>query len=635
MIDLSQLTIDSTIGELPHYKFEVKCDARVNDIAKRFEQDSQVPGVIILDQDSLILTMISRRKFLERMSKPYSIELFTKQPVRKILPFIKERPIRLSADHKINEAGRIVLSRPDENGYGYEPIIVISREHGLGLIDCNVIFLAQSKILGLVNKKLETTLQYLEYSENELKESIRCVMAMNTQLTEEIAERRKAEEQLSHDALHDALTGLPNRVLLMARLQQAFKRYERDKIHLFGVMFLDLDRFKVINDSLGHAAGDQLLIEVSDRLGKCLRTVDTIARLGGDEFAIHLDHIRDLKETEVCAKRIQKRLSEPFNLDGNEVFIGVSIGIAIVSNDYKEPEELLRDADIAMYQAKRQGRSCHRIFNNDMYMNAITLLNSEQDLRRALTQQELRVYYQPIYSLHTHALVGLEALVRWQHPQKDLLLPIDFMAIAQETGLIVKIDWWIMRQACEQMVRWQSQFAHAANLTISVNLSSQHFRQTEMASKVEFILAESGLEPKYLRLEVTEAVIMENVEAVTTALNQLQDLQIKLNIDDFGAGYSSLSRLNALPIDVLKIDRSFVNQLHYPAGNQEFFKAILALSKHMGMDVIAKGIETPEQERQLQELGYEYAQGYLFSKPLSAELTEELIAKCFSAVQLQ
>jgi diguanylate cyclase (GGDEF)-like protein len=352
MIDFSRINVESTIEDLPYQVFQVTTDTRVNVIAERFEQDLQVPAVIILDAEGLIVNMISRRKFLERMIKPYSLELFTNQPIRKILPFISTRPTRLSCNTKVDEAARIILNRPDN--IINEPIIAIAQD-GLRILDCNIIFLAQSKVLNLVNTKLEETLGALEHSQNELKD-------INIQLIDEINERKRVEEQLSYNVLHDNLTGLPNRILFMNRLEQAFRHYQREG-KLFGIMFIDLDRFKMVNDTLGHGSGDLLLIQVSDRLEKSLRNVDTVARLGGDEFAVLLDEIGDLHQAENCAQRIQENLAVSFNLDGHEIFIGASIGIAIVKSDYGYSEELLRDADIAMYKSKHRGDCGYEVFS--------------------------------------------------------------------------------------------------------------------------------------------------------------------------------------------------------------------------------------------------------------------------------
>lgn len=376
MIDLSRINVDSTIADLPYHLFQVSSETKASVIAERFEYDLEVSAVIVVDEEGLIINMISRLKFLERMSKPFALELFINRPIRKIIPFITTRPTRLSASTKVNEAARIILNRPDS--IALEPIIAIAQD-GLRILECNTIFLAQSKILSLVNKKLEQTLSALGQSENELK-------AINTQLTEEITERKRIEEKLSYNALHDGLTGLPNRVLFMNRLEQAFKHYQRSRDRLFGIMFIDLDRFKLVNDTLGHGFGDLLLIQVSNRLEKCLRNVDTVARLGGDEFAVLLDEISDLNQAEICAMRIEADLSTPFNLNGHKVSIGASIGIAMISSHYKLSEELLRDADIAMYQAKRQGSSGYHTFPNELAFNQLA---TNQSVNSTMSQRSL------------------------------------------------------------------------------------------------------------------------------------------------------------------------------------------------------------------------------------------------------
>lgn len=354
MIDLSHITISSTIAELPYHLFQVTTEDRTRVVVERFEQDLQVPAVVVVNQEGLIVTMISRRQFLERMSKPYSLELFTNQPLRKIIPFITVRPTKLSGSTKIDEAARIILNRGD--ALTCEPIVAIAPD-GLRILECNTIFLAQSRILDQVSIMFEQAMMALEWSQHEIK-------AANLKLIEEIKERQRVEDQLSYNAFHDGLTGLPNRVLFMNRLEQAFRYYQRLPDRIFALMFIDLNRFKLVNDTLGHNFGDLLLVQVGDRLTKSLRSVDTIARLGGDEFAILLDEISDIKEAELCAQRIQDQMICPFDLEGHETYIGASIGIAMISPEYKNSEELLSHADIAMYHSKRQG--CYQVFRSHL-----------------------------------------------------------------------------------------------------------------------------------------------------------------------------------------------------------------------------------------------------------------------------
>lgn len=433
----------------------------------------------------------------------------------------------------------------------------------------------------------------------------------------DITMRKHTEAQLLHDALHDVLTGLPNRTLLLDRLRHAIQIAKRNAEYLFAVLFLDLDRFKVINDSLGHMIGDQLLIAIAHRLAICLRPGDTVARLGGDEFVVLLEDVPNVQGVTTIAERIQQALSQPFNLDGNEVFTTASIGIALSPTGYDAPEDLLRDADIAMYRAKEQGRARHEIFNPGMYTRAVALLQIETDLRRAIDRQELALYYQPIVSLRTLQITGFETLLRWHHPYKGLVSPCEFIPIAEETGLIVPIGLWVLRQACTQMRQWHEEFPSRSPLTVSVNLSGKQFTP-QMVQQIRTILEETQLQPRFLRLEITESVLMDNTEAAASMLNELRDLGIQLSMDDFGTGYSSLSYLHRFPIDTIKIDRSFIHQIDRDGEQLAIVRTIITLAWNLGMDVIAEGLETTKQLAQLRSLQCDLGQGYLFSPPLNA-----------------
>jgi diguanylate cyclase (GGDEF)-like protein/PAS domain S-box-containing protein len=442
----------------------------------------------------------------------------------------------------------------------------------------------------------------------------------------DITERRVAEETLLHNAFYDGLTGLPNRALFMDRLGRAMGRARRHGHYLFAVLFLDLDRFKVVNDSLGHVIGDQLLVAVARRLESCLRPGDTAARLGGDEFTLLLDDIHDDKDATRIAERFQSELAKPFLLDGHEVFAGASIGIAIsgergVSTPYQRPEELLRDADTAMYRAKALGRGRHEVFDADMHARAVALLQLETDLRHALERQDFHVFYQPIVSLETGRISGFEALARWEHPERGLVPPGEFIALAEETGLVIALDYTILDQACRQLRRWHQQFEGASTptLALSANLSSKHFSQGDVVADIERILRECDFPPHSLRLEVTESVILDNIESAATVLSRLKALGVQLSLDDFGTGYSSLSYLHRLPLDILKVDRSFVARMGGEDDNTEIVRAIVTLARNMKMAVIAEGVETEEQVRLLQELSCNYGQGFYFSRPLPAE----------------
>jgi diguanylate cyclase (GGDEF)-like protein len=401
----------------------------------------------------------------------------------------------------------------------------------------------------------------------------------------DISDRKRAEEQLRYNAFYDALTGLPNRSLFMDRLHQTIERAKRHQNYLFAILFLDIDRFKVINDSLGHNIGDQLLIAFSRRLEACLRSVDTFVRLGGDEFVILLEDITSFSDATHVAERIRQKLALPFNLGGHEVFTTTSIGIALSTTVYDQPEDLLRDADIAMYRAKAQGKARYEIFDPVMHTQALILLQVENDLRRAIERQEFQIYYQPIVELQTGKVIGFEALLRWQHPSQGLVLPATFIPVAEETGLIVPIGYWILRAACRQLRLWQS--FSAKSLTISVNLSGRQFSQPDLIDQIDQILQETGLDASSLSLEITESMIMED-ESATATLLQLRNLGVKVSIDDFGTGYSSLGRLHHFPIDVLKIDRSFVSGIGVSEGNLEIIQAIVTLAHQLGMDVITE-----------------------------------------------
>lgn len=440
---------------------------------------------------------------------------------------------------------------------------------------------------------------------------------------------KQAEEKLVHDALHDTLTGLPNRVLLMERLRYALQHTQRSN-SLFAVLFLDLDRFKVINDSLGHMLGDQLLVAIADRLAHCLNSNDTIARLGGDEFVILLEDVRDKNSVILIAEQIHQELSLPFNLEGHEVFTAASIGIAFGSKSYVRPEELLRDADTAMYHAKEQGRGRYEIFNSGMHIHAVALLQLETDLRRALERQELLLHYQPIVSLRTKQIVGFEALLRWNHPKRGMVSPQEFISIAEETGLIIPIGHWILQQACCQMQQWHHQFPDQ-KMMISVNLSGKQFTPF-LIDAVSQVLQETQLEPEYLKLEITESILMENAEFAIVTLAQLRELGIHLAIDDFGTGYSSLSYLHRFPIDTLKIDRSFIRKIDTDGEQLAIVRTIITLAWNLGMEVVAEGVETPKQLAQLRALHCDHAQGYFFCKPVDANAITQLMSHAASEI---
>ena len=441
----------------------------------------------------------------------------------------------------------------------------------------------------------------------------------------DITERKQVEAQLLASAFHDPLTNLANRTLLLKRLQQSLSQVKRQPSYLFAVLFLDLDRFKAINDNLGHTLGDQLLIAVANRLTACLRPNDLAARLGGDEFTILLEGIGDLSDVIRVAERIQTELKLPFVLGEQEVFTTASVGIALSNARYKQPEELLRDADTAMYRAKARGKACYEVFNPDMYVRAMARWRLENDLRRAIARQEFLIYYQPIVSLKLGKIIGFEALGRWQHPERGLLLPEEFIGVLEETELNVALDWWVLRQACQQMQQWQQLFFRYPPLTISVNFCSRHFAQKLLISQLQQVLQSTDLPAQSLKLEITESSILENSSSVFDTFRQIKALGISLVIDDFGTGYSSLERLRNFPLSILKIDRSFIASAANQNENSEIVKTIITLAHSLGLEVTAEGVETAEQMAQMQALGCEYGQGYFFSPPLNSQAATALI----------
>jgi diguanylate cyclase (GGDEF)-like protein/PAS domain S-box-containing protein len=443
---------------------------------------------------------------------------------------------------------------------------------------------------------------------------------------QDITDRKQAERQLLHDAFHDVLTGLSNRALFMDRLKLALARHKRLGADHFAVLFLDLDRFKVINDSLGHAIGDQLLVGIARRLETCLRPGDTVARLGGDEFTILLEDVRESREVTAIAQRIQKELALPFNLGGHEVFTTASIGIAPSATGYERPDDILRDADTAMYRAKSLGKSRYEIFDKEMHTRAVNLLHLETDLRRALDRLEFAVYYQPIVSLGTGAVLGFEALLRWRHPAHGFISPAEFIPVAEETGLILPIGRWALEEACRQMREWQSQFPRAAEMYVSVNLSGRQFANPELCEQIREALETTGLKPGSLKLEITESVVMEKTEKTIEMLRQLRALGVESSIDDFGTGYSSLAYLHHFPSSTLKIDRSFIGRMGTAEEKSEIVSTILLLARNLGMRVVAEGVETEGQLAQLQALSCDYGQGYLFSQAVNAAAVGRMLS---------
>ncbi|HAX78199.1 MAG TPA: diguanylate cyclase [Cyanobacteria bacterium UBA11372] len=452
----------------------------------------------------------------------------------------------------------------------------------------------------------------------------------------DITERKHAEEQLRFYAFYDPLTGLPNRTLFLENLGQLIEQKSKQDLSgaLFAILFLDLDRFDVIKYSLGHLVADELLSATAARLVRSVGIADMVARVGIDEFALLIAQLEDVGQVQRIAQKIHTSIAMPFHLEGREVFTTASIGIAIAGNspipcmtNYDRPEDFLRAADTAIYYAKRRGKGSSAVFDASMHAHALARLELEADLRRGIERQELLLHYQPIVSLFTGRLTGFEALVRWNHPQMGLVSPGDFIPAAEETGLILPLGSWVLREACRQLACWQKQFPSASCLTMSVNLAGLQLVQPDLIDGIDRILQETGLEGSRLKLELTETIFMEIAEVAPAVLDQLKARQIQLSIDDFGTGYSSLSRLHQWPLDTLKIDRSFVSRLSLGNESSEVVRTIVNLAHNLGLDVIAEGVETAEQMYKLQSLQCQCGQGNFLSKPLDSKAATDLIGE--------
>jgi diguanylate cyclase (GGDEF)-like protein/PAS domain S-box-containing protein len=444
-----------------------------------------------------------------------------------------------------------------------------------------------------------------------------------------------SQTDITEGKVSDPLTGLPNRLLFVDRVGRLVKHTKRHKDHLFAVLFMDLDGFKMINDSMGHLIGDQLLIGVANRLEKCLRSTDTVARLGesftvarlgGDEFTVLLDHIKEPSDAKRTADRLMKAVALPFILGGREVFPSVSIGIALSNSTYEQAEDILRDADTAMYRAKSLGKARYEVFDADMRASVMARLQLETDLRHALERGEFRNFYQPIVALASEEIVGFEALLRWQHPSRGLLAPQEFIPVAEETGLIRELGWWNLREACRQISEWRKDVVAHSHLTVSVNLSAKQFLQPNLVADISKLLRELALPPEALKLEITESTVMADPSGAVEMLQQIKSLGILLAIDDFGTGYSSLSYLHRFPLDTLKIDRSFISGMGDEGEGMEIARTILPMANNLRLDVVAEGVETIQQVAMLKKLHCKYGQGFYFSRPLSAEGIGALLA---------
>jgi diguanylate cyclase (GGDEF)-like protein len=458
-----------------------------------------------------------------------------------------------------------------------------------------------------------------------LMSSFARMLATIEQQSQEINEFPRRLDQLIREAFRDSLTGLPNRALFMDRLAHALTRAERNGSNL-AVLFLDLDRFKILNDTLGQDVGDRLLVEVAHRLAACLSPEDTVARLGGDEFALLLEDTPDLRAATALAERVSAEIQRPFVVDGRDVLISASIGVALTGGGSMQPEEVLHNADLAMYQAKAEGRARYELYEPGLNVSTRERLDLQADLRTAGARQELSLRYQPVVTLAGIQPVEVEALVRWDHRRRGALLPADFLGLSEETGLIIPMGQWILREACRQARAWQTESAGMPPLVVSVNLSAGQFEWNSLPEEVATIVRETGLEPGRLQLEISEAVLMRDDPRMLDRLEALKTIGVRLAIDDFGTGYASLSYLKRLPVDCLKIDRSLVKGVAYESEDTAIIRAVASLARSLGIIVTAEGVETHEQLVQLRAVGCDQGQGYFFARPVSADRLPELLA---------
>jgi diguanylate cyclase (GGDEF)-like protein len=482
---------------------------------------------------------------------------------------------------------------------------------------------AGSFLIGIISGWIRALVDRVNKQAEELREEREI-------LQEEIKKRIQAEERLTHEALHDPLTNLPNRRMFASQIQHALARNKRNASQVFAVLYLDFDRFKIINDSLGHNVGDDILIGIAQRLKSSVRAMDTVARMGGDEFAILLEAVNTDDEVIMIVKRLQRNMTAPFEVGRNSIVMTASIGIVPNLLRYEQIDDIIRDADIAMYSAKVSGRNQFRVFDVAMREEAEKGLSVENDLRNALRNGEFRIHYQPILSLKTRQLTGFEALLRWQHPEKGLMHPNDFMAAAEESGLIVPIGQWVLYESCRQMKAWQSQFGTKPSLTMSVNFSSRQFAQADLVQQIQNVLEETGLPAKNLFVELTEITLIGDMGTASAKISQLRALGVGIEIDDFGTGYSSLSYLRQLPINNLKIDRSFISALGLTKSGLPVIRAIIGMANSLDMKVIAEGIETESQVDDLKKLDCDYGQGFLFNEPIDPVAAQDLIKEVYS-----
>ncbi len=488
-----------------------------------------------------------------------------------------------------------------------------------------IVYLTFRRFVEDVQKTVEKAKESERERAEEAEKHVGELQHYVAELERSSAALQESHENFRHAAYHDGLTGLPNRNFFIDTLKDLLQQSREDLERNFAVLFLDLKSFKTINDSLGHSLGDRLIKKVGRRLSELVRETDMVGRFSGDKFGIILTDLLSKEEATGFADRLAKRLAEPYTLDGRQVFTSAKIGIAYGNSKYPEAEDILRDADIAMYYAKDNEEN-YVIFDQKMHIRAVTRLQLETDLRFAIERNEFELYYQPIISLSDASLTGFEALVRWNHPQRGMVPPNEFIPISESTGLIIPMTVQILHSACKQIVEWQNKWQSETPLNIAVNLSGKHFGHPALVEQIKTLISETGIDPANLKLELTESAVMDNAETAILMLKQIKETGVKISIDDFGTGYSSLSYLHRFPIDLLKVDRSFVSAMEENTENGEIVRTVIALAKALKLKVVAEGIESIHQFHQLRILGCEYGQGYLFSKPLQVADIERLLA---------
>lgn len=474
-------------------------------------------------------------------------------------------------------------------------------------------------------KSVETAAEESYENQNlSLEEEVKVKTSEITRLNRLLQALRESKDRFRHAAFHDLLTDLPNRSMLAWNLRFSIDKCRQNQNHQYALLFIDLNRFRMVNDSLGHSFGDELLNGVGKRLSECVSENDTVARFSGDDFAVLIEDVQGIEEVIKVVMNIQSKLNSPFDIKERRIFTSASIGVLVADATYTDPEEVLRDVDIAMYRAKTLNQP-YALFDKSMHKTAVRRLEIETDLRLALERNELFIHYQPVIDLNRGRLAGFEALMRWHHPVKGLISPSDFIPVSELTGLIVPMTLWLLKEVCQKIYYWNSSGISENQLFVSANLSSKHFAEPNLVEQVRRVLNETEIEPNQLKLEITESAVMENADLTVLALRQLKALGVQLSIDDFGTGYSSLSYLHKFPINTLKIDRSFVSTMSDKTENAEIVRTIISLAKNLRLDVIAEGIETIDQFHQLRILDCEFAQGYYFSKPLPADKATDLI----------